>query len=107
MIQKQKNVKITKQKHAFKGSASSYNVEILNSFNHQLQVKDTESAIKSKLIDWLSELKGFKFATTLVLAFQKVESKDKRRYFLFKLKSRNNYPWKWYCWCISINLYYN
>ena len=51
MIQKQKNVKITKQKHAFKGSASSYNVEILNSFNHQLQVKDTESAIKSKLID--------------------------------------------------------
>ena len=40
------NVKITKQAHAFKNYASSYNNEIINSFNPQLQLKDTESAIK-------------------------------------------------------------
>ena len=64
-----KNVKITKQKHAFKGYASVYNVEVLNSFNIELQLKDTESAIKSKLIELLTKLKGFKFVTALVLVF--------------------------------------
>ena len=54
MIQKkwkifiQKNVKITKQAHDFKGFASSYNVEILNSFDPELHIKDTEFAIKYK-----------------------------------------------------------
>ena len=47
----EKFVKITKRSRAFKGYASSYNVEILNSFNPELQLKDTESAIKNKLID--------------------------------------------------------
>ena len=47
----EKIVKITKRSRAFKGYASSYNVEILNSFNPELQLKDTESAIKNKLID--------------------------------------------------------
>ena len=42
-----KNVKITKQAHAFKGYASSYNVEILNSFDPELQFKDTGSSIKA------------------------------------------------------------
>ena len=46
-----KNIKITKREHAFKGYASTYNVEILNSFNPKLQLRDTESAIKSKLIE--------------------------------------------------------
>ena len=67
----EKNVKITKGLHAFKGSASSYNFEILNSFNPKLQLKDAESAIKNQLIDLLSELKGFKFVTTLVLEFKR------------------------------------
>ena len=35
---------------AFKGYASTYNVKILNSFRPELQFKDTESVIKSKLI---------------------------------------------------------
>ena len=39
------NVKI-KQAHAFKSYASFYNTKILNSFNTELQLKDTESAIK-------------------------------------------------------------
>ena len=54
----EKNVKITKRSHAFKRYASSY-VEILNSFNPELQLKDTESAIKNHLIDLLNKLKGF------------------------------------------------
>ena len=48
-------------KMAFKVYASSYNVEILNSFNPELQLKDTKSAIRNKLIDLLFELKSFKF----------------------------------------------
>ena len=35
--------------HAFKGFTSSYNVEILNPLNLELQLKNTESAIKFKL----------------------------------------------------------
>ena len=34
-------------------------IEVLNSFKPELQLIDTESAIKSKLIDLLSELRGF------------------------------------------------
>ena len=89
MIQKsetflnEKYVKLTKQKHVFKGFASFYNVEILNYFNPELQLKDTESAIKSKLIDLLLELRGSKFVTTLVLSFKKTESEDKRNYDTF------------------------
>ena len=63
----EKNVKIAKWEDVFKGFASTYNVEILNSFNPEpeLQIKDTESAIKSKLIELLTQLKGFKFVTTI------------------------------------------
>ena len=75
-----KNVKITKREHAFKDYASTYNVEISNSFNPKLQLNDTESSIKSELIDLLSKLRGFKFLTTLVLAFKKIESQDKTKY---------------------------
>ena len=81
-------VKITKWKHVFKGFASSYNIEIFNSFNPELQLKDTESAIKSKLIDLSSELRGFKFVTTLVLVFKKIESEDKTKYDTFYSNSK-------------------
>ena len=37
----------------------------MNVFNPELQLEDTESAIKNKLIDLLSELKGSKFMITL------------------------------------------
>ena len=59
---------------------STYNVEILNSFNPELQLKDTESAIKSKLIELLTQLKGFKFVTTLVLVLKTIESEEKTKY---------------------------
>ena len=45
-----------KQADAFKGHVSSYNIEILSSFNTELQLKYTESAIKNKLNKFLSGL---------------------------------------------------
>ena len=57
-ILNEKNGKITKRENAFKGLASTNSVEILNSFNLELQLKDTESAVTSKLIQLLSQLKG-------------------------------------------------
>ena len=53
-----KDVKITKQSHAFKGYRSSY--------NPSLQLQNTASAIENKLLNLLAELKGFKFVITLV-----------------------------------------
>ena len=69
-----KNVKIMKQDHAFKEYASTYNVDILNYFNTEVQLKDTEFIIKSKLLELLTQLNGFKFVTTSVLALKKTES---------------------------------
>ena len=76
----EKNIKITKREHAFKGYASTYNIEIVNYFNPELQLKDTETAIKNKLIELLTQLRGFKFVTTLFLVLKKVESRDKTKY---------------------------
>ena len=44
-----KTAKIIKRAHVFKNYAHTYNVEILNFFNPDLQFKNTEVAIKSKL----------------------------------------------------------
>ena len=63
----EKNVKITKRKHAF------YDGEILSSFNPELQLKNIESAIKSKLMELLTQLKGSKFVTTLALVLKKIK----------------------------------
>ena len=76
----EKNSKITKQTHALKAYASAYSAEILNSFNSEPELKDTESTIKNKLMDLFSELKDFKFVTTLVLKFKKIQSDDKTLY---------------------------
>ena len=75
-ILKENNVKITKQAHAFKDYAITYNVGILSFFNPELRLKDTESEIKNNLIQLLSKLRGFRFVTALVLVFKKIESKD-------------------------------
>ena len=85
---KEKSLKTAKRAHAFKDYASTYNVKILNSFNPELQLEDIESAIKSKLIDLLTQLKGFKFVTTLLLVFKKIESEDKTKYDTFYSHSK-------------------
>ena len=50
-------MKIAKREYAFKEFASTYNIEILNFFNSELQLNDRESAIKSELIELLTQLK--------------------------------------------------
>ena len=58
MKQRYKKIKITKQSRAYRRYASAYNVQIWNSFNLELQLKDTKSAIRNKLKGLLIELKG-------------------------------------------------
>ena len=53
--------KITKRSNTHKGYASICKVEILVSFSLEAQLQDTESVIRSKLRDLMTELKGFNF----------------------------------------------
>ena len=46
-----KIVKITKQSYGYKGYASTYNADILNSFNPEIKLKNAGSAIENKLKD--------------------------------------------------------
>ena len=80
----EKSIKIAKREHAFKGHASTYNAETLNSFKPVLKLKDSESVIKSKLIELLTQSKGFEFVTTLILVFkiQKVKIKQSMTIFI-------------------------
>ena len=55
------NVKLTKLLRANKGYANISSVDILTSFNPELELKNTESAIKNKLKDLLTKLGEFKF----------------------------------------------
>ena len=82
-ILNEENVKIKKQAYIFTGFASSYNVKISNSFNPELQLIDTESAIKIKAKKLLTKLRRLKCVTTLVLVFKKIESDDKRKHHTF------------------------
>ena len=59
---------------------STYSVQILNYFNPELQLKDTQSAIKNKLLYLLSKLRGFKFVKTLALGFKKIENDDETKF---------------------------
>ena len=82
-----KNVKIIKRAHASRGYTNSHKVDILNSFNPELQLKDTKFAIKTKLIELLTQLKGFKFVVTLVSVLKKIENQDILKYNTFYLHS--------------------
>ena len=75
-----KNAKIIKRSHAYKDYASTCNVKILNCFNLELRLKNTEFAIRNKLKDLLTKLRGFKFVTTLIIDFRKIESDDATKY---------------------------
>ena len=50
---KQKYYKSNQMITCFMDYASLYNVEILNTFNSELQFKDTESSVKNKLFHLL------------------------------------------------------
>ena len=60
-----------------------YNVEILNSFSPELQIKHTDSVKKNKLKILLAELRGFIFVTTLVLKLKKQRTMMKQSIALF------------------------
>ena len=60
----------------------------MNSFSPKLQLKNTEYAIRNKLLDLLTELKGFQFVTTLVLELKKIESDAKSKYSTFYSNSK-------------------
>ena len=60
----------------------------MNSFNPEIQLKDTKSVIKNKLQKLWSKLRGFKFVTTLALVFKMKGSQDKTTYDNFYLSLR-------------------
>ena len=72
----EKNCKKWLKDHA--SYTSTYNVEILYSFNSGLQLKDKESQIK-KTKHLLSEVRAFTFVTNLVLEFKKIENDDETK----------------------------
>ena len=47
---------------------------MLIKLNSELQLKDTEFAIRPKLIDLLTKLKGFKIVRTLIIELKKNNS---------------------------------
>ena len=51
----------------------------MNSFNPELQLKDIESAIRNKLKDLLTKLKGFKFMTTSDLELKTIKNDDEAK----------------------------
>ena len=65
-------------------------VKTLNSFNPELQLKDTEYVIRNKLIDLMTKLKRFKFGTTMDLEFNETETTYIPFYLNLK-ESKNNY----------------
>lgn len=64
----------------------TYDVEVQNSFNPDLQLKDTGSTIRKRLKDFMAELRWFKFVTAMGVDFKKQKVKIKQyiaRFFLF------------------------
>ena len=51
--------------------------------NAKLQFKDIDSKITNKLKHLLTQLKGFKFVTTLALEFKQIGSDDETKYSTF------------------------
>ena len=72
--------KTKKRSHVHKGYTSTYDVDILNFFNLELQFKDTETVIKNKLTDLLPESTWFKFVTAMFIDFKK-----NRKWWCYKI----------------------
>ena len=62
--------------------ASTYNVETLNSFNPEKQIKILNLQLKMKLQDLLNELRGFKFE------IKKKKNEDETKYSTFNSNSK-------------------
>ena len=77
-----------KWSHAYRDYAGAFNAEILNSFNSELQLKDSEYSVRNKTKHLLDGLKGFKFMTSLVWEFKKMQSSDETKYRPFTYSQR-------------------
>ena len=75
-----------KQSSTFKVYAHTYNAEMLNPFDLELLCKGTKFAHKNKFKRLLSNLRGFKFVTTLFLDLKKNRIMMKESVALFKLR---------------------
>ena len=78
----EENANITKRSHVYKGYISIYNVQILNCLNLELQLQDTEYAIRNKEIVYSYQLKVFNFYNIAIGTVKKLVLKffDKENY---------------------------
>ena len=60
----------------------------LNSFSPYIRFINTESEIRNKLLNLLTELKGFNFVTTLVIGFERMGNYNETKYDTFYLNSQ-------------------
>ena len=60
----------------------------MNSFILEVQFEDVESTIRNELMSLLTELRGFKFVTTLVIEFKKRKSDGATKYTTFYSNSK-------------------
>lgn len=74
----EKDIKISKQSHAYGDYVSTCNVDTLYSFSHELE----------ELINFFFELRAFKLVITLVLEFEKIEKDDETKYTIFYSNSK-------------------
>ena len=74
-----KKQKIARRVHTFRNYTHAYNVAVLKVFNPELQLENTEFAIKNKLKNLLIELIGFKFVITLILKLKKTLKEDETK----------------------------
>ena len=66
-------VNVLKTKHAFRGYAMSYKVEIIEKKDPIKQLEASVSSIKDLFSDILNETKGFKYQITLIVVLKKYQ----------------------------------
>ena len=71
---------IVKNKTAFSGYARSYNIEIVDKRDVNVQLKSSEISIVELLKDLLIELKGFKYQITLAILLSKMKNNGEIEY---------------------------
>ena len=65
---------VIKTNHAFRGSAMSYKVEIIERRVPIVQLEATKSSIKDIFSHLLNETRGFKYEITLKVLFKKIQA---------------------------------
>ena len=74
-------VNVLKTKHAFRGYAMSYKVEIIEKKDPIKQLEASKSSIKDLFSDLLNETKGFKYQITLKVTLKKYKPNEEIEFF--------------------------